>query len=468
MKKITGEELKKLIRKQETEFNDLEIDIGTSLDIDLRHNTSDITFDKCILKGERIGFSISFFSSNETFPPKINFKECTIHNDLMFDCPEIMELTLINCHLELPNLQIITPKIGRILIQNNHKIKTNKLNIYIQIGSDIRSLKILNLKSTGDLIIDKNTIHHIEIKNSSFNNVKILKNKIENSFLFTDNTIRHESNFISNRFKFSDFTSSDLGKNSLNTLNDYEDITLFEEVENKKTSNIKFSLCDFHKTVYFNNSQLNNLTIETTKFLESASFQEIKLNTISLERVIFEKNGFFDDIQITNPKDCNKRTFRVIKQQLLKTENKIDYDNFRAFELNSHKEDLKAKLKTNPINRKKIKRDLTILRLTSFFSNNGTDWGKAIMRTISVALIFYSIFFMIHNFNKDIDFSMSSINTYLVGLFRYFLITDLHNPLLLKKEYLSSAIEWLPFVLGKILIGIGIYETVISFRKFKK
>ena len=196
----------------------------------------------------------------------------------------------------------------------------------------------------------------------------------------------------------------------------------------------------------------------------------MELNSIFLDRTIFEKSAFFDDMEIHRFRECNKRTLRNIKQQLLRADNKIDYDTFRSHELNSYKEQLKTQIRSKPnADRKKLCRDLTILRVTSFFSNNGTDWVKAIIRTLVVALLFYSIFYGIHNSNRELDLSnISGYREYLLGLFRYLLLTDFHNPLVIGREYLTSVWEWVPFALGKILVGIGIYETLVSFRKFRK
>src|SRR5690606_9690639 len=117
---------------------------------------------------------------------------------------------------------------------------------------------------------------------------------------------------------------------------------------------------------------------------------------------------------------------------------------------------------------KKLKRDLMILRVNSFFSNNGTDWVRAVKRTLSVAILFYSIFYVMHNYDRKIDLTFSGLNEYFIGLFRYFLLTDFHNPLIMDREYLTVFWEWIPFIMGKIFIGIGIYEILVSFRKFKK
>ena len=255
-------------------------------------------------------------------------------------------------------------------------------------------------------------------------------------------------------------------------LENVTNVNLNEVTLSNKFKNCKFTgkRVDFMKYTYFNKSTLYDLHIDTSKFQEFTSFQELELNSIFLDRTIFEKPAFFDDIEIFRFSKCNKRTLRNIKQQLLRTDNKIDYDNFRAHELNSYKEELKKNIKTKPkANRKKLRRDLTILRVNSFFSNNGTDWVKAIKRTLFVAILFYSIFYGIHNSEREIDlFNKSGYSEYFIGLFRYFLLTDFHNPLVNSREYLVNVWEWIPFIFGKILIAIGIYEILVSFRKFRK
>ncbi|MBE7671712.1 hypothetical protein F7649_11395, partial [Tenacibaculum piscium] len=325
--------------------------------------------------------------------------------------------------------------------------------------------------SLGNLEILGCTIKKVKIHNCSFNRVIIDRNIFLREFQLTSNTI--DTSYIKhNEFEKTNFSLTNFGDAANFRFNEFKGTALFERLKKEKTTIVKFEECNFYKYTSFNNSKFCDLHIDTSVFQDIVSFQELELDFIFLDRTIFEKLAFFDDIEIYNLNKCNKKTLRNIKQQLLRADNRIDYDNFRAYELNSFKEELKTKIRLQPnANRKKLRRDLTILRVNAFFSNNGTDWLRAIKRTIFVAILFYSIFFIIHNYNQELDFfnkSESAYNDYFIGLFRYFLLTDFHNPLINSREYLVSIKEWIPFVFGKIFIGIGFYHILISFRKYRR
>ncbi len=473
MEEINEQRFKELLASTEiSEHNDLLINLDNVTNVNLNDVTLSNKFKNCKFTGKRVDFMNLSLEDNSELTHFFSFDNCEFENDVYFKDCFVQEIKFSNISKPIKNLHLAPKKLGYFTFECSESLDReiiNEINITIHNCEIVKFLDFLHLKSTGNLLISRCKINRVKIHDSKFKRIDIDHSNFTSDFQFTLNSVE-DSYFKHNEFNKTNFSLTDFGIDTEFSFNDFSGTALFEKLKNENRTRVKFKSCNFMKYTYFNKSTLYDLHIDTSKFQEFTSFQELELNSIFLDRTIFEKPAFFDDIEIFRFSKCNKRTLRNIKQQLLRTDNKIDYDNFRAHELNSYKEELKKTIKSKPkANRKKLRRDLTILRVNSFFSNNGTDWVKAIKRTLFVAILFYSIFYGIHNSDREIDLlNKSGYSEYFIGLFRYFLLTDFHNPLVNSREYLVSVWEWIPFIFGKILIAIGIYEILVSFRKFRK
>jgi hypothetical protein len=473
MEEINEQRFKELLASTEiSEHNDLLVNIENVTNVNLNEVTLSNKFKNCKFTGKRVDFMNLSLDDNSELIHFFSFDNCEFENDVYFKDCALQELRFLNISKSVKNLHLAPKKLGYFTFECSENLEQeilNEINITIQRCEIVNYLDFLHLKSSGNLMITGCEIKRVKIHDCAFKRVDIDKSKFSTDFQFTLNVV--ENSYIkNNEFEKSNFSLTNFGLNADFRFNDFKSTALFEKLKNDNRTGVKFKSCNFFKYAHFNKSKLYELHIDTSKFQEFASFQDLELNYIFLDRTIFEKSAFFDDIEIHRFDKCNKRTLRNIKQQLLRADNKIDYDNFRAHELNSYKDELTKNIKSKPkANRKKLRRDLTILRVNSFFSNNGTDWFKAIKRTLFVAILLYSIFYAIHYYERKIDLlNTSAYNEYFIGLFRYLLITDFHNPLVKSREYLECVWEWIPFIFGKILIAIGIYEILVSFRKFSK
>jgi hypothetical protein len=405
----------------------------------------------------------------------LDFKDCKFNNEVRFYESYFQNITFINCEI-LELIKITDCNVNKIILDKINidlKLNENENKTLIILDHNILNirLKLIDVKNINEVRLTKlEVLGKLKFQNCQLGKIELTFSKFKNDFEFLDVNLLSESKFLNNIFNKTDYNNTDFGLSAKFKNNDFEGTTLFENTKNLDKTSLTFKSCKFIKYAYFNNSKIKHLSFDTTKFIEFSSFQDTVFETINIDRTVFDSPAFFDDIEIIKFSKCNKRTLRNIKQQLLRADNKIDYNNFRAHELNSYREELKKNIKLNPkANRKKLRRDLSILRINSFYSNNGADWVKAFKRTLFVSFLFYSIFYIIHNFDRQIDLGRASgYSEYFIGLFRYFLLTDFHNPLVNTREYLTNMLEWIPFILGKIFIGIGIYEILISFRKFKR
>lgn len=468
MKEISGSTFLSMLEK-ETEFSNLIIRFERSILV--KHlNISKRTFENCTFKGEKLQFSDLKFGADPKIGYSFHFHNCEFENEVNFISCAIADLSFQNCYRAIKSLYVSDSKIGYFSFHND-EIQNEKsipeINIFVSRCGSIRMLDFLRLQSIGKLHMNNCVIDEwAYVHSSSFARADIADCRFLKDFQFTHSRIR-DSYFTFNEFNKTDFSNTSFGNDTDFSFNDFKGTTLFQNLADDGVTTVKFKSCNFMKYTYFNGSALDVLHIDTSKFQEFASFQELKLNSIFLDRTVFEKPAFFDDIEIRRFKECSQRTLRNIKQQLLRTDNRIDYDNFRAEELNAYKKELKTKLKKEDGGNKwKLRGDLIILWVNSFFSNNGTDWFRALIITLVGAFVFYSIFFISHNYQRPIE--LGNYSEYFIGLFRFFLLTDFHNPLVDNREYISEVWEWVPFVFGKIFIAIGIYELLVSFRKFRK
>lgn len=202
---------------------------------------------------------------------------------------------------------------------------------------------------------------------------------------------------------------------------------------------------------------------------KSASFFNAEFDTIKLFEVKFGEGAYFDEMKINKVIDKSylkdkskilewKTTLRAIKQESQKVENRIDFNNYRNYELAAHYEELSFS---------KNFKDTSILWATKWSSNFG-NWTWALCFTLIIGLVFFSSFYIFENSNKTIN--LHNWPDFIYGYFRFFLITDFKN------EYYESGesilkfncfISLLPFIIGKIAVAFGLYEMIQSFRKFK-
>ena len=248
---------------------------------------------------------------------------------------------------------------------------------------------------------------------------------------------------------------------------DFLSTTWFEECKNLSNSKLKFVACEFKGFSLFNKSKINVLDIDRCTFHKSSSFTDAEFNTLKLFEVKFGGGAYFDEMKINKVLDKSylkaknekilewKRTLRAIKQELQKTENKIDFNRFRSYELAAHYKELSLWRNF---------KDTSILWSTKWTTDFGLSWTRAFWFTILSGLFWYSILYRIENSGV---FNSEKVNDFYVGAFRFFLVTDFYNPLETDRVYLTNPLSWFVFILGKIVIAFGIYEMIQSFRKFK-
>lgn len=459
---------------------------GQNLLIDNIYHES-ISFNNCTFNCDNISFiniqnkktSIGF--NNCTFNCNVNFENCSLENLIFNDTRSIKSLN-INPKYDQNGI-FDTFKFSNFPNSDKSELNTefsinnttvNKFFLFEHINHVSGKLHFYNNifgiedNEYGNTIFNNSIITNIFFKKNTFNNLTTFLNstiKYNNNELKSENEVYKNNRFFKNTFEKVKFDYSKfIGKCEFDNC-DFLSTTWFEECENLENTHLKFVACEFKGFSLFNKSKINFLDIDRCTFDKSSSFADAEFNILKLLEVKFGGGAYFDEMKIKKVLDKSylkdkskisdwKKTIRAIKQESQKTENRIDFNNYRNYELAAHYKELSVWSNF---------KDTSILWSTRWSSNFG-NWFWAFWFTILSGFIWYSILYRIENSGV---FNCQKFNEFFVGAFRFFLVTDFTNPLKDDKSYLDSAWSWIPFILGKIFIAFGIYEMIQSFRKFK-
>lgn len=299
------------------------------------------------------------------------------------------------------------------------------------------------------------------------NNISIIKTEVENNVNFNH---LEADKFDLIKFNCSSLILSDcLIKSNLtikdSTLNNLSIESLRNKIvtfdSEKSTKKIFNNYLEISKTFiindyYFNDVNLGRLELSECRVMCSMIWNNINLKTIKLLNTTLEKNFKFFNLNISNLSKLDDETCRVFKSFALKNNDQSGFLKFNMLEQNKLFE-----------NKKFDDSDYWILLCKKYFSNHGTSWVQAIIMTLVLSFLFYvPIFIFLKN---NFAFCQFFSSEFLNGFIRFLNITDYFNPIVFdKRVYIDNPIALILMFLGKIVLGIGIYETITSFRKYHK
>lgn len=380
----------------------------------------------------------------------LRFYQCSFEKEFLiysFSQSKI-QLLIFNGNNESNDENSITLK--NINIVNELEISGLKLasfvfhNDYNEIISDIdRNLKIV--------------IHESNILSFKFSYIGKHKRKIK-QFKFSKSD---KSNITLNGVELYDFDFNSTTINSLIFIN--TDIFPSIDSQNFYNHNIKrisFNESNFFDTVNLDGMTLTSLYIYGCVFNRGFSAQKISTtDKLLIVKNDFEKRAYFDKIKVNNLDVLSEETIRTIKQQFQKTDNQIEYDRFKGYELEKHRQ---------AIDWRKDFKDWSILWVSNYYSRQGTNWTRALGVTLFWGLVLFAIFFCIESSTAPIQLNLQSPSRFFNQFFYFLIPIHYNNPLIFPRDIqFYNAWSIIPFVLGKIHVGIGIFETIKSFRKFK-
>ncbi|MFL9838141.1 hypothetical protein ABS768_11570 [Flavobacterium sp. ST-75] len=440
--------------------------------------TEQVYFDQIDLRDLlKLEFHNCIFEDSIRFQTIINNNlELKFHN-----CSFSKTLEIVNCQLKSLQTSYLK-KIERIFISGKYqKLHLDSNKKPIQCVIDINECIILNAINCSNLHIDtgqftlslKNKISEKTEFRSTFNNSTFQLANFS-GFLGQESDFRNfkilESAFFGSEFKKVNFSNAFFGNQTC-----FTNCKFYSNANFRDSTSIQlfFESCFFESFSHFNQSKFENLQINYTTFEKKTSFDRLEVNTLELYQTSFNQGSFFDELNIksiSNKKYIKsitgdealklRRTLRQIKQELQKTENRIDYNRFRGYELQAYYQEL---------NWKENFKDKAILWATKTSTGFEHSWTKALRFVLTGALIFYSLFFISEKYMLSLNLDLSSLKDFASGYFRFLIITDFYNPLEQKRIFIdnSNTTGWIIFILGKIVLAFGIYEMTQAFRKFK-
>jgi len=189
----------------------------------------------------------------------------------------------------------------------------------------------------------------------------------------------------------------------------------------------------------------------------------LDIRNVYVREVSFDGALVLGNIQDNNTllraiKDRN--TARVLKHEAKRINNTISSLNYNKMEMKLHSKTLELRSFS----------DWSILRLNYISNNYGADWIWGSLFTITMGLVFYSIFNMcVYGFgvpwNDHFNFLLND-KDFWIGFINYFWLPTGFGELTKNDELAGGWGGAISFILGKILIAYGIYQTIAAFRKY--
>ncbi|WP_147291197.1 hypothetical protein [Brachyspira pilosicoli] len=255
----------------------------------------------------------------------------------------------------------------------------------------------------------------------------------------------------------------------------------------------------FDNLIFKDNSSILYIDSINYEKLLKISFQNIDINgkmelrNIEVDEADFKGSiidgGLINPVNFKVHKFVNRESALFLKQQAYARNNAIDALEYKAKEIEKHKEDLIKDWQKN----KDFKTfgDIVSIGLSSLYSDNGQNWIRALAMTIFVTAFCFTVFYMpdvfyigeIFNEENYVSLYFSSYKNVFNNLIKYLIPTDYD----LIKDYTKLYINYsntplcdiviylavkvfgvLVYFLGKVLFWYGSVQTVTAFRKFAK
>ncbi len=266
---------------------------------------------------------------------------------------------------------------------------------------------------------------------------------------------------------------------------------------------MNFALCDFEfiprplltKDSFANTEFVNDVDFNSAMFKGVANFINSKFgskfciaNTEVLELDLcnirvgkdFELEGYFS---AKIYKVSNQVTGLFLKQYAIKCHDSIATIRFKQLEMDAYKKNLfngqtvtldtlsRRKFFFNTIlNLTNLSSNVILLTLNGWSNKHGSAWVRGCIFTLVVAFLFYSFFCLTTN---DVCFTIN-ITDWLVWDSSYWkqvlIFMWLPSGLKQMEIYATNVSLWgcIWFMLGKIFVAYGIYQTISAFRKYGK
>lgn len=437
-------------------FNNVEFHIKTPISI--IEKGIDIYFKNCSISGARIDITLEAAQLSGKLS-NIGIENCKILNDFFIKDSNIDYLSIKNTDFESSQFHISSNEIHYLSIlgtpENKNHIKSLILNHNKKI--DFLDVRLNNFSQI--FLLANNNITKVQINANEIEKLDIASNLNNKRFEFWKNTLKKFSIIRDSSFGLIQANENNFGIETLFSDNEFLEKSTFSGLKSPKTT-LKFENCNFYKSTYFDNSTVLSLEFKSVIFQGITSFQNLTCNhLLNFDTTHFEKIGFFEKSKIGSLNSIDINTIRTIKSQLLKSESKFDYAKFNALEQRKHFQNLSWK---DP--------DFYILLLNKWSNDFGRDWFMGVKFTFRISVFYFALLLLVNSFinsNYPLSFNLNSsfagISTIISEYLKFTFSLGFGN-----NELQSNGYLYLIFILAKVFIGFGIYQTISAFRKYGK
>lgn len=275
--------------------------------------------------------------------------------------------------------------------------------------------------------------------------------------------------------------------------------------------NIYFQNSNSYLNIFYVDKNIHKIILKNT-IIDG----KIELRNIEVEEADFKgsviNGGLINPVNFKVHKFANRESALFLKNEAYARNNAIDALEYKAKEVEKHKEDLIKDWKNN----KNLKTfgDILSIELSSIYSDNGQNWIKAFICTVLFPTVFFTLSYNIYNIPIFIFILISFIfiplcdNTKItkyifISMFIYLILfipmqnyifsilIDIDNKNFIKEllSYITptnfnqivsdkinesyiykdhTIIRAINYFLGKIAFWYGSVQTVTAFRKFAK
>jgi hypothetical protein len=451
---------------QDTSFTKLEIDF---------HSQTNLTFTNCIIDELIINGHLK-----PTISIDLLFIKCKVKTTNISQCVQLNLFILkegcvfreiyFTENVNVANVEILDSKIDLFLnIQGTNLQKTNIHTLKI-INSVIIAHAIFANCTIAVFTISASIIRKFMILSSTiYNNIDI--SKIEKTYFEIENCILYNTELI----KINSISESQISIAKVLTVGGKN---LAFHLSQSTNSTLVINQCQFAAEVRFYDLAVYesciDISINETVFKELVIFEKTQPRKLKVVNSLFQ-NGVLlpisemqnDKIVMINPERIHSSVWCVLKNQALQRNDKIIALNYRKNEMNSFKNELKL---TKGNYEEKI-----VLWLNNFSNSHGLSWFKGVCFTILAWVLFFTIYeWSVNNFYFSFKFNALLLlhQEYWTEAISFLWLPQglgrLTDNLNLNRSWLSSISMVFTFILGKIAIAYGIYQTISAFRKHGK